>query len=245
METERVYQRDAYRRQIETRVSALDGRAVALAATVFFPTGGGVPGDSGQLECDQFEGGRRWVVQEAVEGHDGDDAVVWHVLDDEPPPVGTVVQACVDWPRRYLLMRYHTAAHVLCGVMFQRFGVRVTGNQLTTEKGRIDFSFAQFDRSLLASAFEEANAVVRQNLAVEVRFISADEAQARPELFKLEAGFRHQDLRTLRLVDIVDFDVQADGGCHVARLGEIGSLQLKKSENKGRGNRRVYFTVQD
>ena len=149
----------------------------------------------------------------------------------------------LDWERRYTLMRYHTATHVLTGVMFKDYNVRVTGNQLTPEKGRVDFAFETFDREVLEEGFRRSNALVEQDLPVKISFIPAEEAKARPELFKLETAFSHE-MDELRLVDIVDFDVQADGGCHVAHLSEIGNLLLTKSENKGKANRRVYFVLQ-
>jgi misacylated tRNA(Ala) deacylase len=157
--------------------------------------------------------------------------------------VGDAVSGELDWARRYTLMRYHTATHVLSGVMFNDHSVRVTGNQLTPEKARVDFAFTEFDRALLESGFQRSNEIVRQRLAVHVSFVPAEEAKARPEIFKLETTFRH-DLPELRLVEIVGFDTQADGGCHVANLSEIGKLVLTKTENKGKANRRVYFVLE-
>jgi misacylated tRNA(Ala) deacylase len=141
-------------------------------------------------------------------------------------------------------MRYHTATHVLTGVMFKDYQVRVTGNQLTQDKARVDFAFEQFDREVLEEGFRRANALIAQDLPVRIAFVPAAEARARPELFKLETTFRH-DLPELRLVDIEGFDVQADGGCHVASLREIGRLLLTKCENKGKANRRVYFELDE
>src|SRR3972149_8089016 len=108
-------------------------------------------------------------------------------------------------------MRYPPATHVLTGVMFNDYHVRVTGNQPTPEKGRVDFAFEQFDREVLEEGFRRANALVARDLPVRVSFMPAAEARTRPELFKLETTFPH-DLPALRLVDIVGFDVQADGG---------------------------------
>ena len=167
---------------------------------------------------------------------------MFHRLDRVEFNVGDTVQGVLDWERRYILMRYHTATHVLTGVMFKDYNVRVTGNQLTPEKGRVDFSFETYDKAVLEAGFVKSNDLVGQNLPVEISFIPASEAQARPELFKLETGFRH-DLSELRLVDIVGFDVQADGGCHVASLKEVGTLTMTKTENKGKSNRRVYFVL--
>jgi Ser-tRNA(Ala) deacylase AlaX len=127
--------------------------------------------------------------------------------------------------------------------MFNDYKVRVTGNQIAPDKTRVDFAFEQFDREVLEEGFRRANGLVTQDLPVRISFVPAAEAKARPELFKLETAFRH-DLPELRLVDILGFDVQADGGCHVASLKEVGRLVLTKSENKGKSNRRVYFVLE-
>lgn len=233
--TERLYQRDGYLRAFDARVTAVDADGVVLDRTAFFPTGGGVLGDAGTLT-----GGAGPVrVVEAVDDERG----VRHRLDGAGFAPGDAVHGEVDWDRRYLLMRYHTATHVLTGVMFNDWNVRVTGNQLTPDKARVDFAFEQFDRETLEEGFRRANAMVARDLPVRVSFVPAAEALARPELFKLETGFPH-DLQEIRLVEIVGFDTQADGGCHVQSLGEIGRLVLTKTENKGRANRRVYFVLE-
>jgi len=234
--SERLYQQDSYLRSFTARVALAREDGAILERTAFFPSGGGVLGDEGTLAG--ADGGMARVV-ETVEL----DGEVLHRLDGPVPAAGSEVTGTLDWSRRYTPMRYHTATHVLCGVMFNDYQVRVTGNQLTPDKGRVDFSFEAFDRAVLEEGFRKANALVAQNLPVTISFLPAQEALQRPELFKLETGFRH-NLETLRLVEIQDFDVQADGGCHVARLKEIGTLTLTKSENKGKSNRRVYFVLQ-
>ena len=235
--TERLYQQDAYLQTCEAQVVSVAGPDIVLDRTVFFPTGGGVLGDTGRLATD---GGDAFRVLETVDAGAG----LAHRVEREGLAPGMRVRALLDWPRRYRLMRYHTATHVLTGVMFKDFAVRVTGNQLTPEKGRVDFAFETFDRAVLEEGFAKANALIAQDLPVRVDVIPAAEAASRPELFKLETAFRH-DLAQLRLVDIVGFDVQADGGCHVASLREIGAMTLTKTENKGKSNRRVYFVLED
>ncbi len=131
-------------------------------------------------------------------------------------------------------MRYHTATHVLTGVMFKDYQVRVTGNQLTQDKARVDFAFEQFDREVLEEGFRRANALIAQDLPVRICFVPAAEARARPELFKLETTFRH-DLPELRLVDIEGFDVQADGGCHVASLPRDRPAPAHQVREQGQG----------
>jgi Ser-tRNA(Ala) deacylase AlaX len=232
--TDRLYQRDAYLKSFEARVTAVRPEGVTLDRTAFFPTGGGVLGDAGTLTA---AAGSFQVVETVEDGGE-----VLHRLDRPGLAEGDHVRGDLDWSRRYLLMRYHTATHVLTGVMFNDYGVRVTGNQLMPDKARVDFAFPQFDREVLEEGFRRANGLVAQDLPVRISFVPAAEARTRPELFKLETAFRH-DLPELRLVEIVGFDTQADGGCHVAALGEIGRLVLVKTENKGKVNRRVYFVV--
>jgi misacylated tRNA(Ala) deacylase len=234
--TDRLYQRDSYLESFEARVAAVRPEGIVLDRTTFFPTGGGVLGDEGALTG---PGGETYRVVETLDGED-----VVHRLDRGGLAVGNPVTGRLDWSRRYLLMRYHTATHVLTGVMFKDYQVRVTGNQLAPDKARVDFAFEQFDREVLEEGFRRANALIAQDLPVRISFVPAAEARARPELFKLETTFRH-DLPELRLVDIEGFDVQADGGCHVASLREIGRLLLTKCENKGKANRRVYFELDE
>lgn len=234
--TERLYQQDSYSKTFTAPVTGVQDDAVVLERTAFFPSGGGVLGDVGTLSAPD---GASWRVVETLDA----DGEVLHRLDSAPPAVGTELSGTLDWDRRYTLMRYHTATHVLCGVMFSDYGVRVTGNQLTPEKGRVDFSFEAFNRAVLEEGFAKANAMIGRDLPVHISWLPAEEARQRPELFKLETGFRHT-LDTLRLVEIEGFDVQADGGCHVAHLQEIGRLVLTKSENKGKANRRVYFVLE-
>jgi len=234
--TERLYQRDSYLRSFEARVVHQTPEGVVLDRTAFFPSGGGVLGDEGVL---QGAGGERFQVVETVEAPDG----ILHRLDRPGPATGESVRGELDWDRRYRLMRYHTATHVLTGIMFNDYGVRVTGNQLTPDKARVDFAFEQFDRAVLEEGFRRSNLLVERDLPVQVAFVPAAAARARPELFKLETTFPH-DLPELRLVEIAGFDTQADGGCHVAHLNEIGRLLLTKCENKGKVNRRVYFVIE-
>ena len=234
--TDRLYQQDSYLKEFDACITAITEDGVVLDRTAFFPSGGGVMGDLGVLED---AAGATYQVVETVDSETG----IIHRIDRPGLKEGDKIHGVLDWERRYTLMRYHTATHVLTGVMFKDYDVRVTGNQLTPEKARVDFSFEAFDRAVLEEGFAKSNALVQENLPVEISFVPAEEAKSRPELFKLETGFRH-DLKELRLVDIVGFDCQADGGCHVASLSEVGKLSLTKSENKGKSNRRVYFVLE-
>ena len=153
--TERIYQRDAYLKSFEAAVVNSTPEGVILDRTAFFPTGGGVLGDEGTLET---PAGKSFRVLETLDTGEG----LLHRLDGPGPAAGERVKGELDWERRYRLMRYHTATHVLTGVMFKDYNVRVTGNQLTTEKGRVDFAFESFDRDLLEEGCRRSKALRRR-----------------------------------------------------------------------------------
>jgi misacylated tRNA(Ala) deacylase len=166
-----------------------------------------------------------------------------HEVDNKGLKLGDIVKCNLNWKRRYLLMRYHTATHVLSGVLFNEYGLKVTGNQLTTEKGRIDLNMVEMDIELIKNAIKKSNLIINKELPVEIYYTSRLEAEKDPNLFKLAVGFKH-NIDTLRIVDIKGFDKQADGGCHVKNLNEIGKIIFKDAVNKGKNFKRVYFTVE-
>ena len=129
--TEALYHTDAYLREFDALVTAVDGNKVVLDRTAFYPGGGGQPNDVGWLSAHD----QNWVVTKVKK--QGDD--IWHELDGEPPTVGTVVFGQIDWERRYQLMRTHTAMHILCGVIFRDYGASVTGGNMEPLSARMDF----------------------------------------------------------------------------------------------------------
>ncbi|MBL8057989.1 MAG: alanyl-tRNA editing protein, partial [Anaerolineales bacterium] len=131
--TELLYHTDAYLQDFAAVVTAVDGQAVALDRTAFYPGGGGQPHDLGRLAA----GGQTWAVAKVRKA--GPD--VWHELAGQPPAVGTPVRGQLDWARRHQLMRTHTAMHLLCGVIFRDYGASVTGGNMEPLRGRMDFEF--------------------------------------------------------------------------------------------------------
>lgn len=156
---------------------------------------------------------------------------------------GDHVHCQLDWNLRYLLMRYHTAVHVRSGVFFKKYGFKVTGNQLTTEKGRLDLDMEDMDVLFIHKAIMQSNEIILQNLAVKIYYLSCEEAEKDTDLFKLAMDFPH-DLDNYRIIDIKGFDRQADGGFHVHNLIEIGKIQHKETVSKGMHNKRVYFIIE-
>jgi misacylated tRNA(Ala) deacylase len=234
---EALYMNDSYLKEFDATVKSASGKYIVLDKTAFFPKGGGVEWDTGLMTRKSDNREFKVIYAGKFKGE------ISHEVTEEGLKQGEEVHCKVDWKRRYKLMRYHTGTHVLCGVFSREYNLLVTGNQLTTEKGRVDLNMETMDVSLLKEAFVKANEIIQKELPVEIYYKSREEAEKDPTLFKLAIGFPH-DIKELRIVDIKGFDAQADGGCHVKSLKEIGKLVFKEAVNKGKNNRRVYFTVE-
>ncbi|MCX7644939.1 MAG: alanyl-tRNA editing protein [Rhodobacteraceae bacterium] len=237
--TEALFRTDPHAREAEARVTAITPEGgLAVDRSVFYPQGGGQPGDSGWL---RWAGGRI-VVTNAVRGEGG--AVV---LLPEPgaalPPPGTAVRQELDWGRRHLHMRVHTALHLLSVVL----PFPVTGGQIGAGRGRLDFAMA--DAPVDRAALEEAlNALVARDLPVTEDWITDEELAANPGLVRTLSVRPPAGQGRVRLVRIgqgaEQVDLQPCGGTHVARTGEIGRILLGKVESKGRQNRRVAIALE-
>lgn len=232
--TEPLFRNDAYLRSAAGRVTALTGQGgVVLDASLFYPTGGGQPGDQGRLRWD----GGEMAVATTVKG-EGEEIVLVPAEGAPLPPVGAVVTQSIDWETRHRLMRMHTALHLLSVVL----PLPVTGGAVGADKSRLDFAMEQLieDKDALEAAL---NALVARDLAVTTRWITDAELDANPGLVKTMSVQPPKGAGRVRLVRIGSDDEQVDlqpcGGTHVARTGEIGRLSIGKVEKKGRINRRV------
>ncbi len=229
--TEKLYWKDAYTSSFEGQVLSVDGNKVVLDQTAFNPRGGGLVSDTGKL-------GAARVLEVLKEGEE-----IFHVLDQPPSfKVGDSVRGILDWERRYRIMKMHTTAHILSAIVNRETGALITGNQITPEESRLDLSLEQFDRTQFDRYIEGANEVVRRGVEVTTFFMKREEALKIPGLVKL-ANAMPPTLDTLRIVQIGDVDTQADGGVHVRNTKEIRRVVGNSVENKGKSNRRVYFTV--
>jgi len=165
-----------------------------------------------------------------------------HEVDHVGLKVGDRVHCVLNWERRYKLMRSHTAAHVFASLLCNTTGALVTGNQLEEDKIRFDFNLDKFDREVLERCLEQANAFFREDIPVKWYELPRDEALKIPGVIKM-AEATPPDTPYLRIVEIVNVDKQSDGGTHVKNLREVGQIELLKTENKGKNNRRVYFSL--
>ena len=237
--TELLYLRDAELRAFDTVVTDVVDGGVVLAATAFYVTGGGQPHDTGTLSWD---GGTAKVIDVRKDRETGE---VVHVLDHAIPAVGTAVHGEVDWERRHALMRTHTALHVLCGVIWNEYGVAVTGGNMEPLEARMDFEFDP-----LPEGFKEAiEARVNDELAaarpIDVVFLPRETAVEDEDLIRTKVNMIPPSVSEIRVVDIVGLDKQADGGTHVRTTDEVGRIRVVKTESKGKGNKRIRLEVVD
>jgi misacylated tRNA(Ala) deacylase len=229
--TEQLFQQDAYLRQCQARVVELLPEGVVLDRTVYYPLGGGQPGDTGVLRAPD---GREWRVAGARKGEGG--RVVHPLAGDIPPPaVGEQLEAVIDWDRRHAHMRMHSCLHLLGSVL--RFGV--TGGQITAEKSRLDFDTQ--DEIDPAPVTDAVNALIAADHKLRSSWITDEELDARPELIRTMSVQPPRGAGRIRLLEIPGVDLQPCGGTHVASTGEIGPIAVTKVENKGKHNRRVYI----
>jgi misacylated tRNA(Ala) deacylase len=230
MATEELFRADSYLKECSATVVSADERGVVLDRTVFYPMGGGQPGDSGTLV---LADGSTITIADAIKG-EGTDVVHVPASGQPLPSAGTQVTAKIDWDRRYKHMRMHSALHLLCAVVTGD----VTGGQIGADKSRLDFNVPgdALDKDHIN---RELARLVSEDKPVAHRWIEDAELQSRPELVRTMSVKPPSGQGKVRLLDIDGVDLQPCGGTHVARTSEIGAIEVAKIENKGRQNRRV------
>jgi misacylated tRNA(Ala) deacylase len=235
--TEELAQVDAYAAECPAMVEEVEDGAMVLDRTVFYARSGGQPGDTGTIEG---PGGQVRVVDTVKrEGR------VLHLVEtgDLPAP-GDRVTAKIDWERRYLLMRTHTALHVLSAVIWSEFGAKVTGGNMEPGSARMDFELDGITVELGRRVEERLNEVLAEGHPVTIRFMPRAEALADPDLIRTKVNLIPEHVDPIRVVEIGTVDKQADGGTHVADTSEVGTVRVTKTESKGAGNKRMRIEVQ-
>jgi misacylated tRNA(Ala) deacylase len=230
---EELFRQDAYLKQADATVTAVEDRGVRLDRSIFYPTGGGQPGDTGVL---RWDGGEAAVV-DTVKA-DGNDVLLVLAPDQPRPAVGTKVQSEINWERRYKHMRMHTALHVMSAVIKGN----VTGGQVNADKSRLDFNL-EGEVPTKEWVTEEINKILSQDRPVVPQWVTDEELTSRPELVKTMSVRPPMGQGRVRLLAIEGVDLQACGGTHVAQTAEIGRVECIKIENKGKMNRRFIIAL--
>ena len=233
--TELLYLSDPYIQRFEATIVDHIGGAVVLDKTAFYPGGGGQPSDQGQLFSD--EGLWQVIKVKRIGGEIG------HYLDGESPSVDTQVVGQLDWPRRYNLMRIHTALHILCGVIWRDYKSSVTGGNMEPLNGRMDFEFETMRQELVSEIEEAINREVAAERDILVRTLPREEAFQIPDLIRTKINLLPEGIKEVRTVEIVGLDLQADGGTHVANTREVGNIRVVDYKSKGKINKRIYIEL--
>ena len=233
--TEAVYYDDCYARACEARVVAVESDGVILDRTVFYPMGGGQPGDTGTLT--RADGS---TLQVTDTRKDGDR--IRHCVSDDPTrfAVGDSVTAEIDWERRFRHMRMHTCLHLLCSLI----DAPVTGGSVAADKGRLDFDLPEstLDKVELT---RQLQALVSANHPLDVQWITDDELDQQPDLVRTMSVQPPRGSGKVRLINIDSVDLQPCGGTHLASTAEVGAIYVRKIEKKGKQNRRVILNFDE
>ncbi len=232
--TKALYLEDSYLRECDaTVVSVKEGKFIVLDQSIFYPKGGGQPWDTGKIARDNDIFNVVYVGRFSGE--------ISHEVDRLGLQEGDEVHCILNWKRRYRLMRSHTAAHVFASLLCKETGALITGNQLAEDKIRFDFSLEEYSRELLERYIDKTNQLLGRDIPVKWYELPKEEAMKIPGVVKMAEALP-PDIPNLRIVEIAGVDKQADGGTHVENLKEVGHIKLLKTENKGKNNRRVYFS---
>ncbi|MEQ8344502.1 MAG: alanyl-tRNA editing protein [Sneathiellaceae bacterium] len=234
-----LFRDDPYLAEVTATVVAATPEGIRLDRTIFYPAGGGQPGDTGRLTGPD---GLETVIQDSRKGPDGPEDVL-HVPAPGTalPAPGTTVTASLDWDRRHRLMRMHSCLHLLSAVL----PLPVTGGQISDGKGRLDFDATGAEVPDKAVLTDRINALIAADHPLQARWVEEAELDANPDLVKTMAVKPPRGSGRIRLIEVAapgggrPLDLQACGGTHVARTGEIGPIEVRKLESKGRQNKRV------
>ena len=223
--TELLFLTDAYLSEFDAMVTDVtDDGGVVLDRTCFYIGGGGQPFDVGTLR-DADTGAEYRVTKAARAG-----GSIVHTIDgDVKPAVGTALHGVIDWDRRYLLMRTHTALHILCGVVWRDFGALVTGGDMRPGTARMDFELENMSAEFAEEVEARINAEVEQGREIGVGFMNRAEADAHPDLIRTKINLLPASISEVRTIDITGLDLQADGGTHVHNTREVGRINTGKA----------------
>lgn len=233
--TKELFREDGYLKSCSAVVASVGDDGVSFDQTVFYPMGGGQPGDTGVMRRSDGSENRIIDTRKDAEGNH------LHILEypGGAPEAGEQVELELDWDRRYRMMRLHSCMHMLCAAV----PAGVTGGSISEDRARLDFDLQDpLDKQAVT---EKLNDLVLKDAPMSLRWISDEELEANPELVRTMSVKPPMGSGRVRLVNFEGIDLQPCGGTHVASSGEIGRVKVQKIEKKGKHNRRVIVVFDD
>lgn len=232
--TEPRYLTDSYVDEFDATIERVVDDRVVFDETYFYPTGGGQPCDTGSIRVDD----REWRVEETTKQD-----TIYHHLDRDPPDVGTTVTGAIDWDRRYGHMCHHTAQHLLSAVLLEDFDAETTGNQVYTDRARIDCAYDRFSDADLEAIESQVNEYIDDAVDVTWYELDRDTAETRLDPERTRLHMLPDSITEIRIVDIDGIDRTACAGTHVENTEELGSFRITGRETKGSDEERIAFTL--
>ncbi|MBK5112067.1 MAG: alanyl-tRNA editing protein [Candidatus Heimdallarchaeota archaeon] len=241
MQTNLLYMTDSYLREFDAIITNIseDGMDIYIDRTAFFPGGGGQPYDEGKLIINNEE----YSVVKI--GRDSNRALYHRVDRPLEADVGSKVKGEIDWERRYKIMRYHTALHILCGLIWKEFGASVTGGNMSPDKARMDFNLADFSKERVEYIEKRVAEEVAAARDIVIKILPREEAFQIPDLIRTKINLLPPQIKEVRTVEIVGLDLQADGGTHLKNTRDVGTVKIIETINKGKENKRIVIKIED
>ncbi len=238
--TEKLYFNDSYLKECDGRINRINDKGIIPDRTVFYPSGGGQPGDSGILTVN----GKEYRVGNTVK--EGEEVLLLIDGPFDDLKEGDHFHGTIDWDKRYSYMKFHTSIHLIDGIVNKMpdYEGLITGSQIYEDRARVDFSIEDFSQDIAQEIINRVNGAIMENHDIRVKYISGEEAVKIPNISRTAPGRELiKNLSIVRIIEIVGIDEQADGGTHVSNTRELGQIKLQKIENKGKKNKRLYFTL--
>ena len=237
--TEKLYLNDSYLREINAKMTNINGSEITVDNDIFYPNGGGQPADSGKVLYKENE----YLVKDIKKDGENIVLVLDRVIDANE---GDEIKEIIDWEKRYAHMKLHTAIHIIDGVLEKDYNSSlITGNQIYDDRARIDISMEGLTKELASGIIEKANSVISEGHEVNVKFLTKKEASNK-NLVRTQPGRELMNtLDIIRVIEISGLDEQMDGGTHVKNTTEVGRITLESFENKGKQNKRLYIKLND
>lgn len=234
---EELAAKDSYLATAEGSVLSAEESGLFLDRTVFYARGGGQPGDVGTITWD----GGSVEVTDTIRK----DGKPYHIVAPGSvlPDPGTPVEGAIDWERRYLTMRTHTALHALSGVVYRDFGAKVTGGNMSPGEARMDFELDSISVEFGQNVERMLNQELVKGYPTEILVMAREIALQDPDLIRTKVNLIPDFVKEIRVVDIKGLDRQADGGTHVNSTLEVGRIEVVKTESKGKANKRMRIRV--
>jgi misacylated tRNA(Ala) deacylase len=230
------YQEDSYLIEFETKVKKSNDKFIELQDTIFYPNSGGQAHDTGKIiSADQTKYNILYVGKF--------NGIISHEVDKSGLKEGDIVKCLINWQKRHMYMRYHTAMHILSKVIYKDTGAVTCGNQIGHEQSRVDLTLENLSADMVKEWLKKVNQITKKGLDVRTYEMNKKEALQIDDFVRTETNFVDKMDEIIRIVDIKNYDKQACGGTHVKNTDEIGILELVKIKNKGKNNKRIYFTI--